>query len=114
MDLTTTYLGLTLAHPVVASAGPLTGGIDGVRALADGGAAAIVHTLFAGVGEAGGLPRFARFVGLDARLGAHLFDEYEAQHPLRVASLQAHLKAPAIARPALIVHDLGGGQAAYT
>ena len=47
MDLTTTYLGLTLTHPVVASAGPLTGGIDGVRALADGGAAAIVlHSLF--------------------------------------------------------------------
>ncbi|WP_245851989.1 dihydroorotate dehydrogenase-like protein [Mobilicoccus massiliensis] len=45
--LATTYLGLTLAHPVVASAGPLTRDADGVRALADGGAAAIVlHSLF--------------------------------------------------------------------
>ena len=47
MDLTTTYLGLELAHPIVASAGPLTQTVDGVRGLADGGAAAIVlHSLF--------------------------------------------------------------------
>lgn len=46
-DLTTRYLGLELPHPVVASAGPLTRDADGVRALADGGAAAIVlHSLF--------------------------------------------------------------------
>lgn len=51
--------------------------------------------------------RFGRFVGLAEHLSAHLFDEYEAQHPTRVSSLQAHLKAPAIASPALIVHDLG-------
>lgn len=47
MDLTTTYLGLELEHPVVASAGPLTQNLDGVKGLADGGAAAIVlHSLF--------------------------------------------------------------------
>ncbi len=51
--------------------------------------------------------RFARFVGLAEHLSAHLFDEYEAFHPTRVSSLQAHLKVPAIACPALIVHDLG-------
>lgn len=42
MDLRTCYLGLDLPHPVVASAGPLSSTIDGVRRLADAGAAAIV------------------------------------------------------------------------
>ena len=47
MDLTTRYLGLTLAHPVVASASSLSGTLDGVRRLAGGGAAAVVlHSLF--------------------------------------------------------------------
>ena len=41
-DLSTTYLGLPLAHPVVASASPIGKTLDGVRSLEDGGAAAIV------------------------------------------------------------------------
>lgn len=41
-DLATTYLGLRLAHPIVASASPLGKSCDGVRSLEDGGAAAIV------------------------------------------------------------------------
>jgi dihydroorotate dehydrogenase (fumarate) len=43
-NLSTTYLGLSLPHPVVASAGPLSHDLDGIRRLEDGGAAAI--TLF--------------------------------------------------------------------
>ena len=47
MDLATRYLGLELASPLVASASPLSGTADGVRRLADGGAAAVVlHSLF--------------------------------------------------------------------
>jgi dihydroorotate dehydrogenase (fumarate) len=42
MDLTTTYLGLPLKHPLVASAGPLSSSFDGVRRLEDGGASAVV------------------------------------------------------------------------
>jgi dihydroorotate dehydrogenase (fumarate) len=42
MDLTTTYLGLELKHPVVASAGPLSSTLDGIRQLEEGGAAAVV------------------------------------------------------------------------
>ena len=42
MDLTTNYLGLELPHPVVASASSMTANIDGIRRLADAGAAAIV------------------------------------------------------------------------
>lgn len=41
-DLSTSYLGLALAHPVVASAGPLAATVEGVRRLAAGGAAAVV------------------------------------------------------------------------
>jgi dihydroorotate dehydrogenase (fumarate) len=41
-ELATTYLGLRLKHPVVASAGPLSRTLDGIRQLEDAGAAAIV------------------------------------------------------------------------
>ena len=48
MDLTTTYLGLTLKSPlVVGAAGPLTEDLGNIRWLEDSGAAAIVlHSLF--------------------------------------------------------------------
>ena len=42
MNLTTNYLGLTLNNPLVASAGPLSRTVDGVRHLADAGVGAIV------------------------------------------------------------------------
>ena len=42
MDLTTTYLGLELRNPLVASAGPLTSTADGIRALAAAGVGAVV------------------------------------------------------------------------
>ena len=47
MDLSTRYLGLALANPVVASASPLSHTVEGVRRLARGGVAAVVlHSLF--------------------------------------------------------------------
>ena len=42
MKLATQYLGLNLAHPVVASASPLSRELDGIRRLEDAGAAAVV------------------------------------------------------------------------
>ena len=42
MNLATRYLGLPLAHPLVASASPLTATLDGMRQLEDAGAAAVV------------------------------------------------------------------------
>ncbi len=42
MDFTTNYMGLKLQHPIVASAGPLSGTLDGIKRLEDGGAAAVV------------------------------------------------------------------------
>lgn len=43
IDLRTTYLGLPLAHPIVASAGPLTGRLDTLVALQEAGAAAVTR-----------------------------------------------------------------------
>ena len=42
MSLATRYLGLQLAHPIVAAASPLTSTLDGMRRLEDAGAAAVV------------------------------------------------------------------------
>ena len=47
MDLSTTYLGLTLPHPFITGASPLVDDLDMVRRLEDAGAAAItMHSLF--------------------------------------------------------------------
>ena len=42
IDLATTYLGLALKNPIVASASPLTGHLDSLRQLEEAGAAAVV------------------------------------------------------------------------
>lgn len=42
VDLRSRYLGLDLASPIVASASPLTGNLDSLRALEEAGAAAVV------------------------------------------------------------------------
>lgn len=42
MDLATSYMGLQLRNPLVASPSPLSYTLDGVRRLADGGVGAIV------------------------------------------------------------------------
>ena len=47
MTLTTSYLGLKLAHPFILGASPVTGYFDNVRRAEDGGGEAIVmHSLF--------------------------------------------------------------------
>jgi len=46
MDLTTTYMGLTLRSPLVPSASPLSENIDNIQRMEDAGAAAVVmHSL---------------------------------------------------------------------
>jgi dihydroorotate dehydrogenase (fumarate) len=47
MELSTSYMGLDLRNPLVASASPLSHTVDGVRRLADAGVGAVVlHSLF--------------------------------------------------------------------
>jgi len=42
MDMTTSYLGMSLKNPLIASASPLNGKLDNIRRLEDAGAAAVV------------------------------------------------------------------------
>jgi len=42
MDLSTTYLGFPLPHPLMSGAGPMADDLDTVRRLEDAGTAAIV------------------------------------------------------------------------
>jgi len=42
MDLTTTYLGMKLPHPMMAGASPLSDELDTIKQLEDAGSAAIV------------------------------------------------------------------------
>lgn len=47
MDLSTSYLGLTLTHPYMVGASPFTGNLDAIKRLEDAGSAAVVlHSLF--------------------------------------------------------------------
>src|ERR1700757_794939 len=47
IDLSTSYLGLTLRNPVVASAGPLQKGLEAILEMEAAGAGAVVmHSLF--------------------------------------------------------------------
>ncbi len=47
MDLSTTYMGLKLKHPIVPSASPLSKNLDGIRKMEDAGAPAVVmYSLF--------------------------------------------------------------------
>jgi dihydroorotate dehydrogenase (fumarate) len=47
VDLTTTYMGMTLKNPIVPSASPLSESVDKIRKLEDAGAAAVVmYSLF--------------------------------------------------------------------
>ncbi len=64
MDLTTTYLGMTLKNPIVPSSTPLTENLDNVRHLEDAGASALVmHSLFEEqiVGESKQLDHFLSY-----------------------------------------------------
>ncbi len=42
MDLTTTYMGIPLQHPIVASSSPLSSSVANIRRMEDAGAAAVV------------------------------------------------------------------------
>ncbi len=42
MELQSTFMGLTLQHPIVASASPLSENVDGIKRMEDAGAAAVI------------------------------------------------------------------------
>ena len=88
MNLTSQYLGLNLRSPLVASASPLTLGIDNIRRLEDAGAAAVVfYSLFEEQMEAGGNVRELGFrVGPQAYLEKIAEAKREVSIPI-IASL---------------------------
>ena len=88
MDLTTTYLGLPLAHPYMVGASPLAGTLDAVKRIEDAGSAAIVlHSLF------------EEQITLSTRGEIHHRDPADPQF----ASILAHF--PSLDRYALSVDD---------
>jgi dihydroorotate dehydrogenase (fumarate) len=102
VDLTTTYLGMRLAHPIVASAGPLTGRIDTLIALAEAGAAAVVlPSLFEEDAE-----REMTFMYEASGMGALAHAEAAETRPLWLAPLdvaQRHVQLVRDAKAALRV-----------
>lgn len=106
MNLTTNYLGLTLAHPIMPGASPLADDLDAVRRLEDAGAAAIVmRSLFAEQVEAEQLAAHRHVHGLggfdaeapgwfsDAGVFAQGVDAYLEQ----IRKLRAAVAVPVIA-----------------
>jgi pimeloyl-ACP methyl ester carboxylesterase len=50
--------------------------------------------------------RFGRFIGLSSYLSNRIFEEFESLTGISVDGLQAHVNAPHIGRPLLVVHDI--------
>ena len=100
VDLSTTYLGLRLAHPVVASSSPLTGSVDTLHALEDGGAAAVVlPSLFEEDAD-----RETAFILAASGLGSLVHAESVPQPAMPLDSLdvaQRHIRLVAEAKAAL-------------
>jgi hypothetical protein len=76
-DLRTRYLGMELRSPLVASASPLTGELDGLRRVEDAGADALELNLYT--------------VAADPRFGAA---ELEARYLELVAAVRAAVTVP--------------------
>ncbi len=93
--------------PAAVVIGHSLGGAAAMLALADGLRADRAILVAPAADPVDAARRFSRVVGLADFLGARLFDAYEARQPGVIASLHAHVAAPAIARPALVVHDFG-------
>ncbi|KAA5606013.1 dihydroorotate dehydrogenase-like protein [Roseospira marina] len=88
MDMTTRYLGLTLDHPIVASASPLSGTLDGIRRLEDAGAAAVI---------------------LPSLFEERIQREREAMHGLSEVGAESHAEVSGGYFPAASMDDVGIG-----
>jgi dihydroorotate dehydrogenase (fumarate) len=102
IDLHTTYLGLSLAHPIVASASPLTGRVDTLAALEAAGVAAVVlPSLFEEDAE-----REMSFIFGASGLGSFAHAEATSYAPAPLATLdvaQRHVRLVSDAKAALSI-----------
>ena len=90
--------GAVVGHSIGASAA--------VLALADGLLAKRMILLSAQADPREAINRFARRIGVDKPVARHLAGLLERRMGVPLDELQAHRIAPAIATPALVVHDL--------
>lgn len=100
--------------PAAALIGHAHGGAATMLALAEGAAADRAILMAPTIDPGAAAQRFARSVGVSRSLSAHLLDEFEMVHQICVSSMHAHIKAPLIGRPALIVHDLDDREVPWT
>lgn len=100
VDLSTTYLGLPLAHPIVASSSPFTGTVDSLRSVEAAGAAAVVlPSLFEEDAD-----RETSFILSASGLGALVHAESVPHAPVALDALdvaQRHVRLVADAKAAL-------------
>ena len=92
--------------PAAAVIGHSLGGAATALALARGLAAERAVLIAPSADPLAAVARFSRFVWLAGHLGRRMFARFEQALRVDACELQAHNNAPAIARPALIVHDL--------
>ncbi|MDP3010043.1 MAG: dihydroorotate dehydrogenase-like protein [Methylococcales bacterium] len=106
VDLTTSYLGLKLAHPLVPSASPFSKDADSAKRLEDAGASAIVmHSLFEEKieSEAQQMDRFFYQQGLGTgeadsfHLVPHHIKSYQEQYLENLQAVKSALSIPVIA-----------------
>ncbi|MBB4265754.1 dihydroorotate dehydrogenase-like protein [Roseospira visakhapatnamensis] len=88
MDMRCRYLGLSLEHPVVASASPLSGTLDGIRRLEDAGAAAVI---------------------MPSLFEERIVQEREALHGLAEVGAESHAEVPGGYFPPTSMSRIGMG-----
>lgn len=113
MSTATRYLGLTLAHPFIAGASPLTRQLDTLKQLEDAGAAAVVlHSLFEEQVSADRSARVSHMDPHDPRF-AHTLGHFPAPEHFPSSPAQ-YLEHVAAARKALgipVIASINGGSA---
>lgn len=92
--------------PAAAVIGHSLGGAATALALARGLEAQRAVLIAPAADPLAAVERFSRFVWLAGYLGRRMFARFEQAMRFDAVELQAHVNAPKIARPALIVHDV--------
>jgi pimeloyl-ACP methyl ester carboxylesterase len=92
--------------PFEAIVGHSMGGAATMLALADGAAARRATLIAPAANPGDATTRFARKLGLVGGMVPRIHRHLEAQTGVPVRDLTAHVRAPALAVPALVVHDL--------
>lgn len=92
--------------PAAAVIGHSLGGAATALALARGLIAERAVLIAPAADPLAAVERFSRFVWLAGYLGRRMFARFEQSMRFDASELQAHINAPLIGRPALIVHDV--------